>query len=224
MQIVTRNSYEMSPFGKETDIAIFCDIFRASTTLLTLANSGSKEIYLTNDEDTVSGFVKKGAILFSEVFKGGYDNSPTQVRSLDLTGKTVIHKSTNLTNAIFHHPGFAKGYIGGFVNLSCVIKFLKLCPPKKVELVAASHFAKGNEAVEDASCVALMASYMESGLKTSIPMHKEILESVEAKRVRGKHSPHYFTDVEYALTIDEFDFIAEVAICDSKTMRLSRLD
>ncbi len=224
MQIITRNSFEPSPFGTSTDVAIFCDVFRASTTLLTLAASRAKEIFLTNDESTANDFVAKGAILFSEVFKGGYDNSPTQVRSLDLAGKVIIHKSTNLTSAIFHHPGFAKGYVGGFVNLSRVIKFLKLCDGKKVELVAASHFAKGSEAIEDVSCVSLMLSYFKTGLKSEIPQHHVILQKVEGKRERGNYSAHYFKDIEHALSIDEFDFMAEIIICDSQVMRLSRLD
>ena len=224
MQIVIRNSYEPSPFGTNTDVAIFCDVFRASTTLLTLANSKAKDIYLTNDEETALNFVKKGAVLFSEVFKGGYDNSPTQVKTLDLNGKVIIHKSTNLTNAIFHHPGFARGYIGSFVNLTRVIQLLKHCAGKKVELIAASHFAKGTEAIEDVGCIALMSSYLESGIKAPIPKHSEILEKVKAKRARGSYSDHYFTDVECALVVDEFDFIAEVTICDERTMRLTRLD
>jgi phosphosulfolactate phosphohydrolase-like enzyme len=224
MNVTTRNSYEPSPFGTETEVAIFCDIFRASTTLLTLANSKAKEIYLTNDEETAFNFVKKGALLFSEVFKGGYDNSPTQVMTLDLVGKTVIHKSTNLTNAVFHHPGFARGYIGGFVNLSRVVSLLKLSLGKKVELVAASHFADGAEALEDVSCIKLMASYLNTGILGPIPMHKDILALVEAKRAKGKHSSQYFKDIEHALTLDDFNFLAEVTICDEKIMRLTRLD
>jgi phosphosulfolactate phosphohydrolase-like enzyme len=224
MQIITRNSFEPSPFGTSTDVAIFCDVFRASTTLLTLAAFRAKEIYLTNDESIANNFVANGAILFSEVFKGGYDNSPSQARSINLSGKGIIHKSTNLTNAIFHHPGFAKGYIGGFVNLSRIIKFLKHCDGKKVELVAASHFAKGTEAIEDVSCVSMMLSRLKTGLKSEIPQYAAILQKVEGKRLRGNYSAHYFNDVEYALSVDEFDFMAEIVICDSQLMRLTRLD
>jgi hypothetical protein len=75
--------------------------------LLAIISASPAKIILTNNEETARRLVDQGALLFSEVFGGGFDNSPTQVRAMDLSGKIIVHKSTNLTNAIFNHAGAA---------------------------------------------------------------------------------------------------------------------
>lgn len=54
-----------------------------------------------------------------------------------------------MTNAIFQHVGFQRGFIGGFVNIAPLTRFLKSLNVKAVEIVAASHFERQAEADED---------------------------------------------------------------------------
>lgn len=104
MDIVLRHSFEPSGTKGAATVAVFCDVFRASTTLLTILSKNPERVFLTNDEETASAYVARGALLFSEVFRGGFDNRPSQAERADLAGRTIIHKSTNLTNAVFSSP------------------------------------------------------------------------------------------------------------------------
>lgn len=224
MRIVSRNSYETVNVGTSADGAVFCDVFRASTTLLTILSRSPGRVVLTNDEKTAQRLVADGAVLFSEVFSGGFDNSPSQARLADLTGKTVAHKSMNMTNAIFHHAGFKRGFIGGFVNIGALVGYLKTQDFATLEIVAASHYERKTEAVEDVSCVQLISHRFRGEACTGIPMLSEINSKIEQKRSRGGYSAHYFTDVELALNIDEFNFLAEIKLIDGNSMELFRVD
>lgn len=224
MRIITRNSYETVCAGPSADGAVFCDVFRASTTLITILSRRPARVVLTNDEQTAKRLVAAGAVLFSEVFSGGFDNSPSQARLADIIGKTVVHKSTNMTNAIFQHAGFKRGFIGGFVNIRALVGYLKVQGFATLEIVAASHFERKTEAVEDVSCVQLISRRFRDETDKSIPMLSEIKSKIEQKRSRGGYSAHYFTDVELAMNIDEFDFLAEIKMIDANSMELFRVD
>src|SRR5690349_17997087 len=102
MHITIRNSYD-PPRSTSPDVAVFFDVFRASTTLLALVHVGAAKIYSANDEETCRSFHKQGYELVSEVFAGGIDNSPSQVLTGSYKGRQIIHKSTNLTAAVFHN-------------------------------------------------------------------------------------------------------------------------
>jgi 2-phosphosulfolactate phosphatase len=224
MRVICRNSYEQPNDYQQASVAIFCDVFRASTTLLTILGRLPARVILTNDEETARKFVREGAVLFSEVFGGGFDNSPTQARSVDIAGKVIVHKSTNLTNAIFHHPGFKRGFVGGFVNISAMVRYLRVNVIDAVEIVAASHFGRKTEAVEDLSCIRLISDHLILGPSNVIPRLDEIQEKISQKRLKGGYSEHYFSDVELALQLNEFRYLAEIKIIDQRSMELVRVD
>lgn len=224
MNVVVRNSYEQPSGNGLTEVAVFCDVFRASTTLLTILSRSPKKVFLTNKEEVAAQHVANGAVLFSEVWSGGFDNSPYQAASADLSGKVVVHKSTNLTNAIFHHPGFRRGFVGGFVNLTVQSQFLLANRSSDIELVAASHFARGTEAVEDVSCVRLLAMLANGARAKGILLESDIRAKIESKRQSGTYTLHYFNDVEMALKIDLFDFLAEIKILSDDEMELISAD
>lgn len=224
MQIVTRNSYD-PPFTvpQESHAIVFCDVFRASTTLLTVLSQAPSRVVLTNDEDTARRWTKEGAVLFSEVFAGGYDNSPSQARSLNLKDKVIVHKSTNLSNAIFHNLGLrnhsTRGFIGGFVNMTALVAHLQTTKFEHVELVAASHFARHSEAVEDVSCIQMFASRCR-GENLTLPMRTDISVKISEKKNSGRYAAHYFDDCDLALAIDSVPLVATIKLIDDHSMDL----
>lgn len=232
MSIVVRNSYEQPAAQSSADIAIFCDVFRASTTLLTILSKSPRQVLLTNDEQTANRYVNQGAILFSEVFAGGFDNSPSQAETAELGGKVIIHKSTNLTNAIFSSSVLrlgtgGRGFIGGLVNLSALVRYLQPLNGsgrRVFEIVAASHFGRHTEAVEDVVCASMIADALAGRPHSMIPRLDEIAAKIERKRARGNYSQHYFDDVAIAMQLDRYDFLAEIKVIDSSLMEIMRIN
>ena len=75
MKIHLRNSYE--PALPDSDLTVFVDVFRASTTLCSIMSRPVKKVLGINDYDIIKKHLNEEFILFSEVFNDGYDNSPT---------------------------------------------------------------------------------------------------------------------------------------------------
>ena len=113
LKVTIRHSYDPAPArpADAPDAVVFFDVFRASTTLLCLAHSGAEEIVMANDEATCRELQRQGHLLVSEVFSGGFDNSPTQILAGPFKGRRVVHKSTNLSNAVFHNPEIGRAHV-----------------------------------------------------------------------------------------------------------------
>lgn len=205
MRITIRNPWlPRPPSVTPPDVAVFFDVFRASTTLAALVSKEPREILSTNDRAAIDAFVSEGYMLVSEVFQGGLDNSPTQVLAAAIAGRQVVHKSTNLTAAIFHEPLAKTVLIAGFANMGATVRCLSDLRPGSVELVPAGHFLKRREAPEDAACAEVMAARLGGAAVREVPRRAEIDALIARVRETGAHADHYFDDVALALEFDRF--------------------
>lgn len=220
MRLAIRNSYDPPAFDT-VDAAIFCDVFRASTTLLAVVSQKPARLVSANDLPTVRQYQKDGYVLLSEVFDGGLDNSPTQVLAQGLGGRNVVHKSSNMTNAIFHHPGAQRFLIGGFVNAARLIAYVRAGGFRSVELIAASHFDRKTEALEDVCCVRMLKAMLEGEPVEAIPGLPDIHAKLARKRqTRTDLHDHYWHDTELALRLNALPVLAEVRRLDGATMEV----
>jgi phosphosulfolactate phosphohydrolase-like enzyme len=197
------------------DIHVFFDIFRASTTLLAILSQHPAEVLATNSEAMARSYQAKGYHLVSEVFAGGFDNSPTKLLKANLQGERIVHKSTNLTPAMFA-SGFAKrNFIGSFVNMSALARHLDPLASEFIELIPAGHFAKERQAQEDSACaemLALCVQCLRAGkpFPSSIPRAEEIMTKIEDLRTRKVMPPHYWEDLTFSTRLDVLPILAEV--------------
>jgi len=215
MLISVRNSFD-APTWEAADLVVHFDIFRASTTLLALLSQKPARILSANDRATVERFRRQGYTLVSEVFAGGIDNSPSQVLSGSFQGAKVIHKSTNLTNSIFLGSGSAtRTVIGGFVNATCLVSFIRSGGFARVELVAAAHFGRREIAVEDWACAQMVLQMLE-GHPVDLPaLLRPVRAYLTEKRRRRSYPDHYWRDTELALALDTLPYLAEVRPLES---------
>ena len=223
MRIAVRQSYE-SPVIPRPDVAVFFDVFRASTTLLALLSRRPAHLVSANDLETCRRYRANGYRLVSEVFAGDFDNSPSQVLAASLAGQPVIHKSTNMTNALFHHQGAGRSLIGGFVNASRLARHLRAGGYASVELVACGHFARGTEALEDTTGVALVHDLLAGG-DGDVDL-SGVHAKLASKRARlgGQVAEHYWEDARLALARDSLPYLAEASRLDATTLEVREVE
>jgi phosphosulfolactate phosphohydrolase-like enzyme len=179
------------------------------------------EILCINDQIVCDDFRARGYVLFSEVFAGGYGNSPTEALAADLAGKRVIHKSANFSNGLFAHPTRDGGamFAASFVNLSAVAAAAR-DRGGPVLIVAAGSFADRRPSVEDDACAELLAKAIcEPGveLRSAFAQRAEAVRhdlASKPRRLDTGPGGRYRLDVEYALQLD----------VSSAVPRLSRRD
>ncbi len=223
MQVAVRNSYDPPCFASP-DVAVFFDVIRASTTLLSLVHVGASRIYSANDEETCRSFHQQGYELISEVFAGGIDNSPSQVLAGSFGGRAVIHKSTNLTAAVFHNRSCHRALIGGFANATTLAAHLAKTGAETVELIAASHFGKRTEAVEDISGALTVAAMIRGEFTGIIPRGDEVERKIREKESRDPPArAHYLKDMRIAVELDRFPYVIEAKTISERLMEVVKL-
>lgn len=210
MRITLRQSFKARAADLDPpDMAVFFDVFRASTTLAALIGQKPQEILSTNDRLVVEGLVADGYVLVSEVFQGGLDNSPTQVLAAGLEGKRIVHKSTNLTAAIFHNLPVRRILIAGFCNLNETAAAILASKPGSVELIPAGHFHKAAETDEDSGAAEAMAAALRGEVQALVPHRAAIEAKLSRLKDKGGLPDHYFDDAAAALTFGRFPYVVE---------------
>lgn len=213
VEISIRQSFDPKP-TPTADVTVFFDIFRASTTLAALASRGPAEILSTNDLARVKAMTAAGTILISEVFAGGFDNSPSQILAAGEinTKSRIVHKSTNLTTAIFAALPLQLALVAGFSNMNATVRFIRSMDPRCVELIPAGHRNLARAAIEDTAAAETMADLLrgdppEGALAARLAGIRSAIRDLKARR--EDLAQHYWNDVEIALALDRFGYVLQ---------------
>jgi phosphosulfolactate phosphohydrolase-like enzyme len=221
MQIHVRQAFAPSAFGTaKADVTVLFDVFRASTTLAALLAAKPARVVATNDAAAAAELVAQGFQLVSEVFAGGIDNSPTQVVAARLGGRSVVHKSTNLTESLFRiFPEAQRVLIGSFANASTLVAALRAAAPARVELVAAGRHGGREECAEDTACAAFVRAAL-TGAMPAMPTLAALRPDLAKKRQAGEREAHYWADLDVALTRDAFATLPEARPADGELIEI----
>ena len=137
------------------------DVLRASTTIATALANGAKEIIPV---DTIEKAVKVSGNLYGDVvLRGGerqgkiiegfnLGNSPSEYTEEIVKGKSIIYSSTNGAGAIVKARYAKNLLIGGFINISLVVNFIKNLNEDFIILCASKNYLFS---LEDAVCVGM---------------------------------------------------------------------
>jgi phosphosulfolactate phosphohydrolase-like enzyme len=209
------------------DVSVFIDVVRAATTLAALLSRRPREVLATNERAVVERLRGDGYLLVSEVFDGGYDNSPTQLLTAPIDAATrVVHKSTNLTTMIFAGRPFVRAMVCGFANLGATAARVRALAPRHVEIVPSGH--RGKEAMEDTACAEMLAAALVStggDGPAAIPGHARILAHfAELKRTRPEYPEHYWRDLDVAFSVDAFGVAIEATALAEDLMRMTAVE
>ena len=195
-------------------LVVVIDVFRAFSTACYAMERGASRIVPVGNIKEAFRLAEEipDSIIMGEQNERkvpGFDfgNSPTHILEADLSGKTVIHRSSSGTQGIVNAVHADEIITGSFVNAAAIAEYIRYHSPETVSLVCMG-YAGERPSQEDT----FLAEYIRD-LLTGKPTH--FAEMVEELRkgdgarlldpANSEWSPA--TDFDLCLSLDRFDFI-----------------
>ena len=139
----------------------------------------------------------------------GFDigNSPSQIKGMDFTGKTVIHTTSAGTQGIANATHSSEILCAGLVTARATAEYLKKRNPSKVSLVC-----MGLEALEETEEDTLCAEYIRDlllGRERDISFEIEDLKRTSGAKFFDERQAEVFPEEDFYLStsLDKFDFV-----------------
>ncbi len=198
-------------------LVVVIDVIRAFTNAAFVFSQGAKEIYPVSKVREALDFktAHANSLACGEVDgipPEGFDfgNSPSQVLTLDLNGKTIVQRTGAGTQGVARSLNAETMLAASFVVAGATRRYIqKLAPDCVTFVVTGQTFTTGGD--EDLSC----ANYLEELLKGNDPDPAPYLE-----RVRKSNDATIFydlsrpefpaTDIDHCTSLDRFDFAMQV--------------
>ena len=193
-------------------VVIVIDVLRAFSTAAYAFSRGAKEILLVSTVDEALSL--KSAIPDSRAMgevgglrPEGFDfgNSPTYIDETDLSGITMIHRTSAGTQGVVRSRGAEVMLASSFVVAGATARYVSNLAVPAVTFVITGRAYNGGD--EDLAC----AEYLENLLKGSQPDRnpfiKRVLESRDAfPHLDPAQREFPLSDLGYCTEVDKFDF------------------
>jgi 2-phosphosulfolactate phosphatase len=211
-------------------IAVVIDVFRAFSVAPHAFDCGAARVLPAGEVEEALALGRRfpGAVLIGERHARklpGFDagNSPTEIRSLDLRGKVVVHTTHAGTQGLVNAAGADEVLTGSFVNITAIRDYLLRSAPSRVSLVRMGHEASERCAEDDlcAECLALMLR----GETAPLAEVRERLRSAPAAQKFFDAAADYApaTDFDYCTEVDRFDFVLRLRRSPGEPLELERV-
>ena len=218
--------------ARATGVVAVIDVFRAFTSAAVALANGAHRIVMVGSVEEALELRRAG---FGEVCIGevggrapeGFDfgNSPFEITSVDLQGKTVIQRTSAGTQGIVLASSRAQRlYAASLVTANATARAMRSGSPDTVTLVA-----MGGEGVrrtdEDELCAMHLRNRIEGRSGDPEAVRRLVLAGSEVPRFHDPSRPYLHPeDVDIALDVDRYDFAVRVEIEDGRPIaRMERL-
>lgn len=220
MNLYKLSLLEGAKVAKGTTVII--DVFRAFTVACYLFENGARKVYPVGSveealllKETNPEFILIGERNERKCDGFDFGNSPTHIKDVDFTGKTIVHTTSSGTQGIVLAKCAEEIISGAFVNVDAIVRYIERENPKDVSLVA-----MGYEGLETTQEDELCANYIEKSLlgqQTNKEEIVEILKTGDGARLldpkNKQHSPA--SDFDFCLDFNRFDFVLKLREDDS---------
>jgi len=236
IHIENPSSIEKSRYNN-TAVFVIVDTFRATTSLVTLKQSGARRIYVAQNKEDAKKIKDKFSprcLLIGE--EGGlmvpgfdYGNTPSIFQDLDFRDKEIVFTSTSGAKAILLLESYKHVFLGSLVNLDRVSsEVLKLVKngEKEIIILPSGYFKEpSNYIIEDWITSQLIAKRISDEIGEPIISDSEFLqhtmkltEDVSSIQSLLRKSPNAETlrklgfddDVEFAISFNLIDNFLKV--------------
>jgi 2-phosphosulfolactate phosphatase len=193
-------------------IVIVIDVLRAFSTAAYAFSRGAKEVLLVSTVEEALSLKSHipNAKAMGEV--GGlrpegfdFGNSPTYINEVDLSGMTIIHRTSAGTQGVVRSQGAEVMLASSFVVAHATAQYVfDLAAPEVTFVITGKSYNGGDE---DFAC----AEYLENLLKGNQPDVKPYIQRVLESRDAFPHldpaqREFPLSDLDFCTHIDKFDF------------------
>ncbi len=159
-----RINTDLTPSGPYHDVVVLIDVLRTCTVAPLLFDRGVTGLALTPSLRSATGAAQEGTLLVGErqgVPPEGFNhgNSPVQLASAELAGRSVVMVSENAPRWLNRTASAQALLLGSLYNAAAVADAVAALAPSRVDLVL-SGFA-GEPDLDDAVAAALIASLIQ---------------------------------------------------------------
>jgi 2-phosphosulfolactate phosphatase len=211
-------------------IAVVIDVFRAFSVAAYAFDAGAARVLPAGEIDAALELGRRfpGSLLAGERHARklpGFDagNSPTEIRQLDLRGKTLIHTTHAGTQGLVNASSADEVLTGAFVNISALCRYLRSRSPGRVSLVRMGHEARERCAEDDlyAECLRLMLLGQPAPLGE---VRDRLRDSPAAQKFFDPACDWApLEDFGYCTDVDRFDFVLRLKRAAGAPLELERL-
>lgn len=195
---------------------VVIDVCRAFSTAAYAFASGVEKIILVgtveealDNQKQIPGSLTMGEVGGLKVEQFDLWNSPVEVSKLDLSGRTLIQRTSAGTQGMVRSLHADRLLAGSFVVAEATVCYLQRVNPEKITFVKTStgDFPVG---VEDAAC----ADYMTTLLQGETPDPKPFIERAQDWKLSKQGNDAnlvklLLADLDLCLKINRFDFYME---------------
>jgi len=213
-------------------LTVIIDVFRAFSTACYAFDSGIRRLINVASPDEAFALrekLKTGAIIAGEreeMKPEGFDmgNSPTEMLTGDMQGKTMILCTTAGTNGIMNAGGAAEILGAGLVNAGAVASYINMINPSKVTLVAMGY--RGVEPAEEDLLCARYITELLHGNETDITDEINALRKGSGSRFFNPENLSFSPPTDFFLCTDlnRFNFVLKAVMTTSGYAEIIRMD
>ena len=201
-------------------MTVIIDVFRAFSTACYAFDNGINRLLdvATPEEAFALRDKLKAEVIIAgeqdEKKPAGFDygNSPTEMLTGSLAGKTMIHCTTAGTRGIISASGATEILGAGLVNAWAVASYISMIRPEKVTLVAMGYRAT-ETAEEDMLCARYIKDLLQ-GRETDISKETEALRKGAGSRFFNPANLDFSPPTDFFLCTDlnRFNFVLRAVI------------
>ena len=197
---------------------VIIDVYRAFTTETIAFQRGVEKIVLVAEIEEALGLREKGVgdLCVGEVDgkrPEGFDfnNSPHEMNSADLAGKTLIHSTRAGTVGVTAAVDANMIYGGALVNAQATVQAILKRNPDVVTL-AAMGWAGRERTDEDEQCAFYLRNLLQGRTPDSEAVRSLVLAGLESQKFGDPNQPHFHKeDRDLALEVNSADFAIRIA-------------
>lgn len=198
-------------------LTVVIDVFRAMTVEAYVIRNGAADLIPIGSLEEAYAYKEKhpDAILIGE--RGGarcpgfdFGNSPSQIKDVDFTGKTVVHTTSAGTQGIANAAGADAILTGSLVNAAAIADYVKKSGAEEVSLVCMG--LEGKESTrEDTLCAEYIKSLLE-GTQIDLQAGVEECKRTSGAKFFDRSNQTVFPEADFWLCTeaDRFDLVLGV--------------
>ncbi len=202
---------------KASGLTVIIDVFRAFSTACYAFGNGIQQIFPVGDLEKAYQLKQQNPDFIlvgerNEQKPEGFDfgNSPTQLLTDNLYGKSMVHTTSSGTQGIANATGASEILTGSFVNARAIANYIRKQNPEKVSLVCMGYSCQ-YPTDEDT----LLAVYIKNELENTIndfPAMVEQIKKGDGARFFAPEKQEWApqADFDLCLSLNRFDFVLKV--------------
>lgn len=197
-------------------LTVIIDVFRAMTVEAYVIKNGASDLIPMGSTKEAYAYrnAHPGTILMGErggAMCSGFDfgNSPSQIKDVDFTGKTVVHTTSAGTQGIANAKNSTEMLTGSLVNAKAIAEYIKNSDAEDVSLVCMG-LAGAEQTREDTLCAEYIKALVEGTAIDLAAGVEECRQTSGAKFFDPQKSMFPEEDFWLCVEADKFDFVLRV--------------